>query len=107
MFSEWKRKNRDYNRKPPGPPGPVNETRTDDTASGDSRYKRTHAEPGPPPSPIPPDWVAIPLEQCIFDPLYRGTLTGKVPDGWSTSGWLMSLRDRQHRTDDEVVRERL
>jgi hypothetical protein len=59
------------------------------------------------PEPIPPDWVAIPLEQCIFDPLYRGTLTGKVPDGWSREGWMMSLRDRMTRTDDKAVRERL
>jgi hypothetical protein len=82
LFSEWKRGNRDYNRKTPVPPVP-------------------------PPSPIPSDWVAIPLEACLFDPLYRGTLTGKVPDGWSRDGWVMSLRDRMTRTDDKAVRKRL
>ncbi len=56
----------------------------------------------PPPSPIPADWVAIPLEQCIFDPLYLGLagLTGKVPDGWTRDGWIMSLRDRLSRVDE-------
>lgn len=57
--------------------------------------------------PIQTDWVAIPLEQCIFDPLYRGTLTGKVPDGWSREGWVMVTRDRMHRTDDRAMRDRL
>ncbi len=102
LFSEWKRGNRDYNRETPVPPVPVNETRNGDTVSGDSWYKRTPAEPVP-----PPDWVFIPLEQCIFDPLYRGTLTGKVPDGWSRDGWVMSLGDRMTRTDDKAMRDRL
>ena len=107
MFSEWKRGNRDYNRETPVPPVPVNETRNGDTANGDPRYKRTPAEPVPPPSSIPPDWVAIPLEQYIVDALYRGTLTGQVPPRWSRDGWVMSLRDRTHRTDDKEMRARL
>jgi hypothetical protein len=85
----------------------VNENSPSDTVCGDSSSKRTHAEPGPPPSPIPSDWVSIPLEQCIFDPLYIGTLTGKVPDGWSRDGWIMVTRDRMRRTDDKAMRARL
>jgi len=60
-----------------------------------------------PPSPLPSDWVAIPLEACLFDPLYTGRLDGKVPDGWSRDGWIMVTRDRMTRTDDKAMRERL
>jgi len=59
------------------------------------------------PEPIPFGSVAIPLEQCIFDPLYRGTLTGQVPPGWSRDGWIMVTRDRMCRTDDKAMRDRL
>jgi len=106
LFSEWKGKRRGYNRETPVPLVPPNETRTGDTASGDSWSKRTPAEPVPPP-PIPTDTLSVPLEQCIFDPLYTGTLTGKVPNGWSRDGWVMSLRDRSTRTDDPEVKRRL
>jgi hypothetical protein len=113
LFSEWKRRRKEHNKETPGPPGPVNENRTCDTVRGESQSKRTPGEPGPPTGTrcaiVPSEWVSIPLEQCIFDPLYLGLagLTGKVPDGWSRDGWVMSLQDRLTRTNDPVIRRRL
>lgn len=110
LFSEWKGKRRGYNRETPVPPVPVNENRNGDTVSGDSRYKRTPAEPVPPPSPdtlvpptgtrraiVPSDYAVIPWPIDI-DPLHTGRLTGKVPGDWSRDGWIMSLKDRIKRT---------
>jgi len=70
--------------------------------SGDSWSKRTPAEPGPPPSPIPSDYAVIPWPIDI-DPYHTGRLEGRVPSGWSRDGWIMVTRDRMKRTNDEVV----
>jgi hypothetical protein len=101
-FETWIEEKRVLDRDLPVPLVPVNVTRTGDTARGDSWSKRTPTEPVPPPSLNPSDGalVAIPLEACLFDALYRGTLTGKVPDGWSRDGWIVSLRDRLSRVDE-------
>ena len=54
------------------------------------------------------DYMVIPWPIDI-DPLYRGIdgLTGRVPPGWSKSGWVCSLRDRITRTHIQPGRRRL
>jgi len=42
-----------------------------------------------------------------IDPLYTGRLTGKVPDGWTRDGWIISLRDRITRTHMQPGRRML
>jgi hypothetical protein len=106
LFSEWKAKRRGYNRETPVPLVPVNESHTGDTVSGDYWDKRTPAEPVPLPSPIPFAFAVIPWPYDI-DPLYAGRLTGKVPDGWTRDGWIISLRDRITRTHMQPGRGRL
>lgn len=106
LFSEWKGKRRGYNRGTPVPLVPVNENRTDDTESGDSWDKPTPAELVPPSSPIPSGYMVIPWPIDI-DPLYTGRLTGKVPDGWTRDGWIISLRDRITRTHMQPGRRML
>ncbi len=107
LFSEWKRKCRDYNKETPVSPVPAPENRTGDSKSADSWHKPTPVQPVPAPSLNLADWVSVPLEACIIDPLYTGRLTGKVPDGWTREGWIIATWDRLKRTRDPVGRRRL
>jgi hypothetical protein len=74
------------------------------------------------PEPVPPVPDSIPATPPIrgtfitaigppppafkIDALHSGRLTGRVPSSWTTTGWLISLKDRMNRTDDALQRDR-
>lgn len=56
---------------------------------------------------LPDDWTRIPAAELLVSEPLLGRFTGVVPPGWTHEGWLLSLRDRAERTNEEEMVERL
>ena len=100
LFSEWKGRRRDYNKKTPVPPVPTAPASTKTVVSAKSGTSELV-----PASPILDAFMVI--LSIEVDALYTGRLTGKVPMGWTRDGWVIATRDRLKRTHDPVGRRRL
>lgn len=86
-FRRWKEQSN--NKEMGGPPGPAVPTSYSES-SDVIPVECDHAKAGP-----------------ALDPLYTGTLTGKVPHGWTREGWILAMRDRMSRTNCPDMQRRL